>query len=178
MNPYRLIQQQTVLLVVVAILGLGLVCGAAFADTLYCDQQTEGRQVIDNQVSHPRLKSCDTTDWEHVVPASWCLPATCEHRDKCDNDNYRAFYTDPVNLLPALSCINRSRGNKPYGEISGEATEFQGCDLEFNREVFEPPNHAKPELGLRTLYVAAEYPGLCRFPDGYLDLMRQWSSKH
>lgn len=154
-----------------------LVPALAFSDTLYCDLEHEGREITEAGVSHPRLKSCGTTDNEHVVPASWCLPAHCESRSKCADPQYKRFYKDPINLLPALSCVNRKRGNKPYCDIEGEASEFTGCDLEFSRQCFEPPNHAKPELALRTLYVAAEYAGLCRFPDGYLYLMRGWASE-
>lgn len=164
------------LLTVVAIASIGYTVHAQ-ADTLYCDQETNGRQVINNEVSHERLKSCDTTDWEHVVPASWCLPESCESRSDCTGELWDSFYSDPINLLPALSCINRSRGNKPYGEIEGEFTEYTGCDIEMNSEVMEPPQDKWQELALRTLYVAAEYPGLCRFPDGYLIKMRTWSSK-
>lgn len=149
--------------------------GFALSETLYCDQQTDGRQVVDNKVSHPRLKSCNTTDLEHVVPASWCLPSHCASRDNCNQADYKRFYKDPINLQPALSCINRSRGNKPYGDIQGDYTEYAGCDIEMTRDTMEPPDDKKAELALRTLYVASEYAGLCRFPAGYLDLMREWA---
>ena len=166
------------LILLTALLASGCYFAPSFADTLYCGQQTEGRQVTENEVSHPRLKSCNTTDLEHVVPASWCLPDTCDDRKTCAEELWSKFYSDPINLQPAVSCINRSRGNKPYGEIEGEATEYTGCDIEMSREAMEPPNHQKTELALRTIATFQRYGAICREPyDGYLELMERWATE-
>ena len=156
--------------------------------TLYCGCQwtRKGRSggVVDRKACGLVALNADSRSgpvwWEHVVPASRigeqraCWKSghpmcgkkdgkPVKGRDCCRkpgvDPRFLIAYSDPHNLLPADSEVNRDRDNYAFGHVTGEPRAYGGCDFEVDakRMVAEPPNHVRGELARAMLYMKKRY---------------------
>ena len=100
---------------------------------------------------------------EHVYPASWIAKYNdCTSRKNCPTDHYREASSDLHNLWPALRRYNTSRGNQPFGEISGNTPRFSGDTCDYERTsgkgaVVEPRDNVKGNIARSVLYMIYWY---------------------
>ena len=118
---------------------------------------------------------------EHVYPADWIAKAQgCTNRDSCDVELYRLAGSDLHNLWPALQRYNSSRGNLPYGVISGEEQRFPEDDCDFERTsganaIVEPRDAVKGQIARSILYMISSY----NLPErGQLEIMDHWNKSY
>lgn len=97
---------------------------------------------------------------EHIMPVSWMLQkVACDSRQSCDDARFQAMQTDLHNLYPSEKTLNTARGNRPFGEVEGEAREFGECDFEIDKENnrLEPPSASRGNIARAMIYMEQVY---------------------
>ncbi len=129
-------------------------------------------------------------EWEHVVPASklgegracWeerdrfaqCVGKSRRECCRLVDPEFARAEGDPLNLRPAVGELNAARGNRPMGEVEGEARRWGSCDFETSRAAVEPPPASRREIALIHLVMGNRY-GLTWPPDQFAMLL-DWLS--
>lgn len=100
---------------------------------------------------------------EHAYPADWIAEAMgCENRNSCALSAYGFAEGDLHNLWPALSSINSSRSDLPFGLIDPDARRFDDFCPDFERTsganaLVEPRDDVKGDLARSILYMSDAY---------------------
>lgn len=154
-----------------------------FGRTFYCGCGYEDKFVKPYcvNVDNSRAKKIE---WEHIIPAARLGEFITEYKkyDDCPskrvcaqkhNKNYAFMHNDLYNLRPADGYINLVRSNKQYKEIEGNSKRF-GCDIEFNKNSFEPADMIKGDIARVYLYYANVYRDYFVLTEEEKELYKKW----
>ncbi|MFD2263422.1 endonuclease [Lacibacterium aquatile] len=133
-------------------------------------------------------------EWEHVVPAKafghwracWAGDARCFERDGDRLSNrecctridpeFARIQVDLHNLIPAVEGLNARRGERPYGEVAGDAPQFGSCtfQIDYDTDVAEPPRNIQGDVARISLYMRDTY-GVMFTPEQET-MFQRWST--
>lgn len=175
--------------------------------TFYCDCDftvaNDNKVEINTTLCSYVIKNSDSgrgknLEWEHIVPASVFgkhIDSWAHHKNErfCGSDSksgrdcsrkhdqkFMVMEADLHNLVPEIGKLNADRGNKPYGNIAGEAREYGKCDFEVSTELklVEPAEHIQGEIARTWLYMYMTYsPELVPTSNEDLQMFCDWHKK-
>jgi len=117
-------------------------------------------------------------DAEHVFPMAWVTRSLgCGARSRCreTSPHFNRIETDLYDIFPALSRINKARGARRYGMISGERREYGRCDFEVDAHQVEPRPQVRGDIARAMFYMSARY-ALKIYP-GQGALLKRWNAE-
>ncbi|NKB47275.1 MAG: hypothetical protein GKR77_05745 [Legionellales bacterium] len=147
--------------------------------TMYCDCPFSKQKRVDLAVCgydvRRSFRRARRTEAEHIVPAAefgrqfqcWQEPICTRRngtrykgRECCErvNEQFRAMYTDLMNLAPAVGEVNQDRRDYRFGVIDGGGG-YGRCEMiiDHKAKMAYPPEHARGFIARVYLYMQAMY---------------------
>lgn len=156
-------------------------CYCSYSDKKVIDASSCGYVPRNNNIRAKRM------EWEHIVPAAkfgmhrkcWTACSGKPGRECCrDNDpEFRKMEGDLMNLVPSVGELNADRSDREYGTVAGEPRAYGKCDFEvdFDKDVVEPPDTRLGDIGRTYLYMYNKYPGGLPLTEEELARYKKWS---
>ncbi|MEO1018512.1 MAG: endonuclease [Pseudomonadota bacterium] len=111
---------------------------------------------------------------EHVFPVAWMTRHfDCGNHQQClrASPAFNRMKADMHNMYPSREDVNYDRGSLPFGVISEERWDVDGCDFEVTN-VVEPRPEVRGDIARAVLHMAESYE--VDLPADQRRLMEDW----